>query len=166
MIRAFQAADRLARWLGLIAGALLTLIALFTVYAALSRYLFNAPVLGASDIARLGLVVVVSLSLAWCGRTGGHVAVDLFVDMLPTRLTRWTDVFVKLAAALIFLVLAIRCAQEGLETEIETQSIIIPAGPFYWIIAGGALLYAIMLALEGVALLVGRPDLAERPPED
>ncbi len=165
MTRAFQVADLLARWLGLAAGLLLSLIALFTVYAALSRYLFNAPVLGAADIARLGLVVVVAFSLAWCGRTGGHVAVDLFVDMLPARLTRWTDIFVKLAAAVIFSLLAVRCAQEGIETEIETQSIVIPAGPFYWIIAAGALLYAFILALEGFALLAGRPDLAKRSPE-
>ena len=165
MTRAFHILDRLARWLGLAAGVLLTLIALFTVYAALSRYLFNAPVLGAADIARLGLVVVVALSLAWCGRTGGHVAVDLFVDMLPTRLTRWTDVFVKIAAAVIFLMLTARCAQEAIETQIETQSVVIPAGPFYGIIAIGALLYGVMLALEALALLSGRRDLAERPPE-
>ncbi len=157
--RIFSVVDRLTRWLGLCAGCLLVVLAIFTVAAALSRYLFNAPLQGAQDIASMALVVVVFASVSWCGRTGGHVSVDLFVDMMGPKATRWTELFVRFASAAIFAVLTARCIQEGFETTVETQSVRIPAWPFFFVIAAGAALYTVILFLEGIALLVGRRDL-------
>lgn len=154
--------DRLVRWLGLIAGGIMVLLALGTVVAAMMRYIFNTPLGGAGEIQGMTLVVIIFLGVAYCGRTGGHVAVDLFTDMLGPRVTRWTDMLVKALACAAFVILAIWCVKIGGLFTMTTQWWKIPHEPFYYLIAFGAGLYALVLFLELAALVVGRPDLAKR----
>jgi TRAP-type C4-dicarboxylate transport system permease small subunit len=154
--------DRVVRWLGLAAGGIMVLLALGTVAAAMLRYIFNAPVGGAGEIQGMTLVVVIFFGVAYCGRTGGHVAVDLFTEMLGPRVSRWTDMLVKALACTAFVIMAIWSVKIGGLFTMTTQWWKIPHEPFYYVIAFGAGLYALVLFLELVALAIGRPDLAER----
>lgn len=154
--------DRAVRGLALLAGVILLALGAFTVFAAMMRYIFNNPITGAGDLQQMTLIVVIFLALSYCGRTGGHVAVDLFTQMLGPRVTRVSDVIVNLLAAAVFVVLAIWSIKVGNLFTMQTQSIEIPHRPFYYVIAGGSGLHALILVLETAALLLGRTDLAER----
>ncbi|MHA1536774.1 MAG: TRAP transporter small permease [Alphaproteobacteria bacterium] len=155
MIRVLAALDHVIRWLALTAGGILMVLAFFTVFAAMMRYLFNAPIEGALDYSQMALVVVVFLAIAYCGRSGGHVAVDLFVEMLGPGPARRIEVVIKLISAAVFAVLAWqshRAALGAIEFLEATDTKNIPHAPFLWIIALVSLLYCLVLVLEAAIL--------------
>ena len=49
------------------------------------RYLFAAPILGATDVLQMGMVVVISLAFPFTWRTGGHIVVDLHAGLRDWR---------------------------------------------------------------------------------
>lgn len=173
MIRALTALDRVIRGLALTAGGVLMVLAFYTVFAAMMRYLFNAPLEGVLDYSQMALVVVVFFAIAYCGRSGGHVAVDLFVNMLGQGLARRIEFVIKLLSSAVFAVLAWqshRAALGAIEFLEATDTKNIPHAPFLWIIALGSLLYCLVLALEAMILATSGsiPGIdAPRPsPED
>ncbi|MCZ6860948.1 MAG: TRAP transporter small permease [Alphaproteobacteria bacterium] len=156
MIRALTALDRVIRGLALTAGGVLMVLAFYTVFAAMMRYLFNAPLEGVLDYSQMALVVVVFFAIAYCGRSGGHVAVDLFVNMLGQGLARRIEIVIKLLSSAVFAVLAWqshRAALGAIEFLEATDTKNIPHAPFLWIIALGSLLYCLVLALEAAILV-------------
>ncbi|MDH3446017.1 MAG: TRAP transporter small permease, partial [Deltaproteobacteria bacterium] len=70
--------------------ALLWLMAL-TIVAVVMRYVFNAPLLGAQDLSEVSLILVVFPAMAYCGWTGGHVALDLISSVFTVEKLRWSD---------------------------------------------------------------------------
>jgi len=161
--RAFALLDRLVRWLALLAGGVLVVLAVLTVYAVVRRYVFNDPMLGSHDISKMMLLLGVFLGLAYCGRSGGHVAVDLFTNMMSQRIVRWTDAFVRLVAAAMLGVLAWRATVAAGNAAMlleATEMLNIAHAPFHWVIAAGSGLYALVLLLEALCFMAGR-----EPPE-
>ncbi len=157
--KALAVLDRAARVIAYAAGALLVLLALLTVADVLLRWLWNAPIYGAQDLSEMGLVLVVFGSIAYCGRAGGHVAVDLFVGWLGRAGRRVTDTLVRLASIAIFAVLAWQMVRRG-ATAMDydvTNLIEIPRAPFYYFVGVGAGLYCLILFFETVLSLL-RPD--------
>ncbi len=145
--------DRLARGLALAAGAVLVALVLLTVADVGLRYLFDAPIFGAHDVTELGLVLVVFGAMAFCGRSGGHVAVDVMGRWMGPRLSRWADALVAALAAATFAVLAWRAAVSAFEAAALGESsnlLSIPYAPFYGVIALGAVLYALVLLADAL----------------
>ena len=144
--------DRIVRSVALWGGGL-TLVGLMglTVVDVVLRYLFNSPIYGARDVAKLILLVMVALSVAYSARTGGQVAIEVFSSMMGPRMLRWTDVFVRSVATVVLLVLTWRLWYSGQnagrfgEVSLALQ---IPFKPFYFILAVGMLLYAAVLIAE------------------
>lgn len=68
------------------------LIALFLtmvvaiVWQVVARYVFAAPTVWSEELARFLMVWVTMLGSAYVLENGGHVAVTVFVDILPTPL--------------------------------------------------------------------------------
>ncbi len=156
--RALTFLERPIRLIAIVSGLTLMAIAGLTVTDVALRYLFDSPIFGAQDIAELALAVVVFLAAPYCGRTDGHVAVDVVVEWLSPRITRWTDAGVKAIGSAVFVALAWRCWLSGLdagEYGEATNLLGIAHQPFYVVIAGGALLYALILALEALVLAFG-----------
>ena len=148
--------DRLVRGLALLAGVVLVLLVLLTVADVVMRYAFNAPIFGAQDMSQLALIVVVFLSMAYCGRKGGHVAVDLFVQALGRRAAAWIDAAVSLAGAGVLFTLAWRSVVSGGRASLfgsASNLLVIPFEPFYYVIALGAALYGLVLVGQAVAAL-------------
>ncbi len=127
---------------------------LLTVVDVSLRYLFNSPIFGAQDVARLALLVVVACSFAYGGRVGAHVAVDLLGFVAPKGVLRWTDLFVRCGAGVMLVIVAWRSFVNGLgaaEYGEASSLLAIPFLPFYFIIAFGLLLYVAVLLLEAWA---------------
>lgn len=132
--------------------ALLWLMGL-TVVAVIMRYLFNAPILGAHDISRVSLVLVVYPAMAYCGWTGGHVALDLISYVLKGRALRWADSIIQASCAILFVYITWQTIWRGLDAfkHGEASNLIeIPHAPFFFVIAIGSGLYALVLFIDGV----------------
>lgn len=144
--------DRIVRSVALWGGGLM-LVGLMglTVVDVVLRYVFNAPVFGARDVAKLILLIMVALSVAYSARTGGQISIEVFSTMMGPRVLRWIEVFVRFVAAAMLMVLTWRLWHSGQnagkfgEASLALQ---IPFKPFYFILAVGMLLYAAVLIAE------------------
>jgi TRAP-type C4-dicarboxylate transport system permease small subunit len=152
MNRRLNRLDRVVRAAALWGGGLM-LVGLMglTVVDVVMRYIFNSPVFGARDAAKLILLIMVALSVAYSARTGGQISIEVFSRMLGPRLLRRAEVFVRFVAAAMLLVLTWRLGHSGQyagkfgEVSLALQ---IPFKPFYFILSAGMFLYALVLIAE------------------
>lgn len=146
--------DRLVHWMALFCGGLTVLGLLgLTVADVVFRYALNAPIFGGQDVSRLVLLLCVAFSIAYGGRTGAHVSVEVFTKLIGPRFERAAAVLVKLVGAVVLAVMARQLYFTGkLSTELEegSQLLNIPFEPFYHALAVGMGLYALVLAVEVV----------------
>jgi len=153
--------DQSVRASALLGGAVLFALMLLTVYSVVMRYLFNAPPYFTLDVSKMALVPVVYLGLAYCGWTGGHIAVDLVGALGRPALTRWTDAGVRLLCALLMGLYAwqlVKLAQDSLDFEEATTLLEIPHFPFILFMAFGAALYCVVLLFLMARSIRGRDD--------
>ncbi len=161
------------KWLDRAAGLLAALGALTVVFLTGAivvqvfwRYVLNAPIFGAEDLVRMGLVVVVAGSVSYGARRGAHVHVDVLRSLGGGRLIPYTDVLVKLGGAGIVGLMAYALWDEGrcgFRCGDFTDNLNIIHTPFYNTLAAGMAVYALILAVElavSVTALV-RPDGGE-----
>ena len=158
--------DRLVHGMAVYCGGLTVLGLLgLTVADVFWRYALNAPIFGGQDVSRLVLLLCVAFSIAYGGRTGAHVSVEVFTKLIGPWFERLTAVLVKLVGAVVMAVMAWRLYLTGLlATELEegSQLLDIPFEPFYHALAVGIGLYAIVLAVELViVVLSGTVDILE-----
>ena len=148
------------RHLAIVAGGTLLLLMLLTVYAVVMRYIFNAPILWALDIGRMGLVVLVFFGLAYCGLTGGHIAVDFLGVFAPPRVVQISDVIIRSICVVLIGLMAWQAMQQGLDA-IEmgegTNELEIPLSPFFAVVAFGSITYCIVLMIQVVRAARGVP---------
>ena len=139
-------------------GAALIGLSLITVIAVVFRYVFNAPIFGADDFNQIFLMTTVALSIAYSGRKGGQVVVEVLTIVSGPRFTRWTDIFAKLLGAAMMCILVWVLVESGIDAAEygeTTRSLEITLQPFFWILAFGMALYGIVLFFELLALLRG-----------
>jgi TRAP-type C4-dicarboxylate transport system permease small subunit len=142
---------------------LLALMALTFVAVTLRK--FNNPILGTQDLSEAGLIVVVFFALAYSGWTGGHIAVDLISGVLKGRGLRIVDTAVRLSCGVFFLIVAWQSLRQGLDVLEYGDGfnlLPIPHFPFYFIIAFGSAVYALVLFVLGLRSAQGLPE-PERP---
>lgn len=139
--------------------ALLWLMAL-TVLAVIMRYVFNAPILGAQDLSQVSLVLVVFPAMAYCGWTGGHVALDLIAAVLKPRVLRWSDSLVQLVCGVLFSYVTWQTWTRGLDAYKYGEAsnlIAIPRSPFFFTIAISSGLYTLVLFIQAIKMARGKP---------
>ena len=139
------------RHLAILAGVTLLFLMFLTVYAVIMRYVFNAPILWALDVARVGLVVLVFFGLAYCGLTGGHIAVDFLGIFAPPRIVQISDVVIRSICFVLIALMAWQAMQQGLDA-VEmgegTNELEIPLFPFFAVVAFGSVAYCIVLIIQ------------------
>jgi TRAP-type C4-dicarboxylate transport system permease small subunit len=142
---------RLLWWLSLVAGVIVVIVTLYTVADVIMRYVFNAPFRSSLEFTQFMMAVVVFLGIAYCGRTGGHVAVDIFVQPLEKPGLSWIPPLLTLISAVLFAAIAWYSLEEGLATMRRVSNMLRwPHWPFIFIVAGGSALYAIVLLLQAI----------------
>jgi TRAP-type C4-dicarboxylate transport system permease small subunit len=82
------------------AGALGAIVVIYA-YEVISRYIFGAPTLWASDTVSFLLLISVFATAPWLTREGGHVAVTIVPDLVPSA----RDFFIRAG----FFVTAVVC---------------------------------------------------------
>ena len=151
--------DRCIHPITLYAGGIALIgLAVLIVTAVIFRYVFNSPIFGTEDFNQIFLMATVAFSVAYSGRKGGQVIVEILSLVTGPRFTRWTDIFVKLLGTLMMCILIWVLIESGInaaEYGETTRSLEITLQPFFWILAFGMALYAIVLLFELIALLRG-----------
>lgn len=95
---ATRAHDAFTRLTTILGSAVLFITTAMYVYEVAVRYLFNSPTTWTSDWTSYFLAVVIFALVPELARTKGHIAIELFPDMLPARPKRVLENFTMMAA--------------------------------------------------------------------
>lgn len=155
--RALVTIDRAVGWLARIGSVTMLGLVVLTGVGVFFRYIVNDPINGLDDILGLTLSVTVACSLAYGGRVGAHVAVDVLGMVGGRKVTRWTDVIVRVLGIFIVVVAVYALIKNGLCGMLcgfLSSSLAIPHEPFYYFLAFGLSAYAVALVAELIAGLV------------
>lgn len=149
--RIARATDVVATAGAYIAGVILVALMFLTTADVAGRYFFNAPLNGVFDLTHFAVLTMVFLSLAYCGFRGGHVTIEILYNRVGRTTQRLLDRFSNLAGCLLFLVIAWRAMVQSVDVRAfgeASQLTAIPFYPFYWVLAFGSLLFAIVMAVH------------------
>lgn len=152
--------DRACAALAVLSGLILLGLIGLTFVDVILRYVFSAPVLGATDLLQMGMVVVVSFAFPFAWRTGGHIVVDLVPDYGVRFLTVVRDLAVRLIGGAIFALLAARAwvrAEDAALFNEATNMIELPFGPFFRILAAACAFHVLVLCIESARVAAGLP---------
>lgn len=155
--RALTTVDRAVGWLARIGSVTMVALVVLTGIGVFFRYIVNDPINGLDDILGLTLSVTVACSLAYGGRVGAHVAVDILGMVGGRKLTRWTDLLVRVLGIFIVGVAVYALIKNGLcglLCGFLTRSLAVPHEPFYYFLAFGLSAYGVVLFFELLAGLV------------
>ncbi len=139
---------------------MLLALMLLTVVAVTLRK-FNYPIVGTQDLSEAGLTIVVFFAMAYSGWTGGHIAVDLISGVLKDRGIRILDTVVRLVCGLFLAIVAWQSVRQGLDA-LEFGDgfnlVDIPHYPFFFVVAFGSGLYALVLLVLAARSATGLPE--------
>ncbi len=150
---------RVLRLMALGGGIVLMLLMGYTVLDVVLRYGFNRPFSGSLEITEFAMALIVFLGIAYCGITGGHVAVDILERPLQRPALRFVPVLLTLASALLFAAIAWLTAAEALTSMHRVSNMVRwPHWPFQLTVAIGSAMYAIVLLLQTIDILRGKTE--------
>lgn len=135
------------RVLAIGSGLMLLALMLLTVVAVMVRK-FNFPITGTQDLSEAGLTVVVFFAMAYSGWTGGHIAVDLISGVLKGLALRILDTVVRFFSGAFFIIVAWQSIRQGMDAFEHGDGfnlIALPHYPFFFVVAFGSGLYALVL---------------------
>jgi TRAP-type C4-dicarboxylate transport system permease small subunit len=140
--------------MALAGGWVLLLLMGYTVLDVILRYGFNRPFSGSLEITEFAMSMIVFLGIAYCGWTGGHVAVDILERPLDDPRLRYIPVLLTFVSAVLFAMVAWLSAVEALTSMHRISNMMRwPHYPFQLIVAFGAAMYALVLLIQTFALL-------------
>lgn len=150
-------------WLAMLSVAVLGFMMVFVCAGVVLRYVFNAPIAGTNEVLELASVAFVMLALPYTTRQDAHIRIDLIDGFLGRVALAITDILYRVIGVLVlwFLVRAnIARMLDAFEYSDTTNMIALPLWPFYGLIALGMGLYALILAVQMIAILIprGRSD--------
>jgi TRAP-type C4-dicarboxylate transport system permease small subunit len=148
---------RILRLMALGGGIVLMLLMGYTVLDVVLRYGFNRPFSGSLEITEFAMALIVFLGIAYCGVTGGHVAVDILERPLQDPRLRFVPVLLSLAGAGLFAAIAWLAAAEALTTMHRVSNMVRwPHWPFQLTVALGSAMYALVLLFQAIDILRGK----------
>ena len=140
---------RFVRLLGLVSGAILMLVMFGTVADVVLRYVFNAPFRGSLELTEFAMSLIVWLSMAYCGWTGGQLAVDLLDRWLERPALAWLPALLSLIGAALFFFMAWQIVLETFDTLNKVSNMMrLPHYPFKLAVAFGAAMFALVLLVQ------------------
>ena len=149
---------RFLRLLALGGGVVLVALMGYTVLDVVLRYRYNMPFSGSLEITEFAMALIVFLGIAYCGWTGGHVAVDILERPLENPKLRFIPLILTLASAALFALIAWLTAVEALTSTHRVSNMVRwPHWPFQLAVAFGSAMYAVVLFIQSVQMLGKKP---------
>jgi TRAP-type C4-dicarboxylate transport system permease small subunit len=143
------------RLLALASGVVLLAMMGMTTIDVVLRYVFNHAFEGSREVTEFSMVLIVFLGMAYCGLTGGHIAVDLFEKALDRPSLRLLPALIAWSGAAVFLAITWRTLIEAFATSSKvTNMMFIPYFPFMLVTAFGSAMFALVLLVQGWQALV------------
>ncbi|MDK6201906.1 TRAP transporter small permease [Oligella urethralis] len=152
----------LQRWLAfffdLISSIVLFALMVLTCADVIGRYFLHSPILGATELTKIGLAVVVFTSLPVITWKGGQIVVDLIDNFFSSKIIRLIAAISSVLVAISLYFVAFRIYAIGARTlkrGIVTDFLYIPTGYviqyiaiFSWITALGLVLFTVLNAFK------------------
>jgi TRAP-type C4-dicarboxylate transport system permease small subunit len=156
---------RLSNVIALIGAIGIFALMIITLVAVFWRYIVNDPIYGISDLSVLTLSVVAATSVCFGARHNAHVSVNVMSYFFGRKVTRVTDVFMRILALGTLLVAAYALIHKacGFEKACITDNLSIEHRPFFYVLAVCMLLYAAHILWQ---LLVGLKHFNDTDPNE
>lgn len=135
----------LSRLFGYISAVMLGCMMMLTVVDVFMRYVFNAPLTGATEISELMMVIVVFPALAWISLERSHIKVDLLLNKLPRRTQLFFENVTLLLALGTYMIITWHSFLESKEVENTTSLLEVPESPFHWIMTLGFVMFCLAI---------------------
>ncbi|WP_424988070.1 TRAP transporter small permease [Microbulbifer sp. S227A] len=137
-----------------IGGVALVVLMLITVVSVFWRYALRDPIFGIGDMSSMTLAVVVASGVAYGGVHGVHISVNIISALLGRKALRFADVAIRAAGCLICGYAAYALALKGscgLACGLNTENMLIPHQPFYYLLAASMALISALLLYQMIA---------------
>ncbi|MFV0437786.1 MAG: TRAP transporter small permease [Desulfopila sp.] len=124
------------------------------------RYTIKVTILGAYEIIEYFMVVAVAFCMAHTEILDGHVKVTMLTEKLAPAVRRGISLVGDLLqAALLFIVMYanIEQAQYAMAKRAASEVHNIPTFPFYYVIAAGFGVFALVMVLRAVEVVTRNP---------
>ncbi|MGF1476884.1 MAG: TRAP transporter small permease [Geminicoccaceae bacterium] len=147
-------AARAATILGVCAGMILFLLMVLTCVDVIGRYLFSAPLEGATELTELLMGGMIFAAMPWVATRNDHVTVDLMDGVFPHNLTSWRDRLVDLICAVALFVIGWRVvilAARSRDYGDRTPYLEIPLYPVSYFIAAMCAVAAVLTLMRALA---------------
>lgn len=156
MIESFL--ERLSRWLGLASSVAVIAITLSIVADVTGRYLWAAPIPGASEFAVASMVVVIYFGLMSAQRNSGNFRVDMLVRILPEAVQKFLELLWRVPVVVVLVLLTWLSAREAVIStqmgEASFGTIAFPVWPSRILLSVGLFALTLQLVFETVRRLV------------
>lgn len=173
-----QFMSKLARFMAILGGIILTFLVLLTCVSVVGRSLntlFHSglaqtilgdfaqtildmgvgPVLGDFEIVEAGIAFAIFAFIPLCQISGGHASVDIFTSALPVKANRFIQMIVEILFALALILIA-KQLYEGMSSKMRyNETTFLLQFPIWWAYAA-SLVPAVVAALVAVYMAVIR----------
>lgn len=135
-------------------GLAIALMMVHITIDVLMRFFFNKPLPGTITIvSQYYMLIAVFLPLAYAEQTKSHISVELFTDLMPTRIQQHLAGWIYLASAIMCFIVTTRTWGEALRRMASSTSVMqgdfsIIVWPTYFLLPIGFLLLAITLTYK------------------
>jgi TRAP-type C4-dicarboxylate transport system permease small subunit len=97
------------------------------------------------------MVLIVFGAIAYCGWTGGHIAVDLFEKALDRPSLRYLPSLLSFIGAVLFAIIAWQTTVETIATLPQVSNMLrMPHYPFRFTVAFGSAVFSVVLFIQGI----------------
>ncbi|MEZ5673742.1 MAG: TRAP transporter small permease [Thalassovita sp.] len=173
-----QFMNKLARFMAILGGIILTLLILLTCVSVVGRTLNTilhsgaaqsvlgdfaktlldtgvGPVLGDFEIVEAGIAFAIFAFIPLCQITGGHASVDIFTSAFPVKVNRFIQMIVEILFAAALILIAWRLYEGMISKMRYNETTFLLQFPIWWAYAA-SLAAACVTALVAVYMAVVR----------
>lgn len=160
---AYRAIQRINSALVAVSYILIGLITVLTLWEVITRYFFRQPATWTFPITSYMLLYSIMFAAAYTLQRGGHVRVEVLVEILPQPVRRAVERVAHVLGAVFVLVLVVQSTRHSLRLIQEGDRDISTLSVPLWIPSVGMTLGVFMLAVTYVVVVV---DAFSRAPEE
>lgn len=144
------------------ASLMIALIAVFTMWEAVTRYFFRQPAMWTYPVASYLLLYSIYLGLAFAIQRGSHVGVDFVLEVLSETPRRWLERIGHILGCTFIIVLLVQCwklwMRQVREGQKDISALSFPLAPVSIVMVAGLALMAITYLFVIADSFLKRPD--------
>ncbi len=151
--------ERFCMIVEMVAGLLLGLCTILIVAAAIGRYAFTYNIPDSFDVSRLLIGACIMWGFASVGYRGGHITVDIFVEMLPERARRWVELLAWLVLLFFVILLTWKMfnrVDSAMRSNEATFDLRLPVWPLMGLIWLGTAISMLTITVRLFLLAIGK----------